>query len=54
MRRSYKLGLIVLALLGIVAFTVPSKKNPDKKQDFSSTNAKIESWWNITQKENRY
>lgn len=32
MRRSYKLGLIVLALLGIVAFTVPSKKNPDKKQ----------------------
>jgi len=32
MRRSYKLGLIVLALLGIIAFTVPSKKNPDKKQ----------------------
>lgn len=32
MRRSYKLGLIVLALLGIVAFTVPSKKNPDKQQ----------------------
>lgn len=32
MRRSYKLGLIVLTLLGIVAFTVPSKKNPDKKQ----------------------
>ena len=32
MRRYYKLGLIVLALLGIVAFTVPSKKNPDKKQ----------------------
>ena len=32
MRRSYKLGLIVLALLGIVAFAVPSKKNPEKNQ----------------------
>ena len=36
MRRSYKLGLIVLALLGIVAFTVPSKKNPDKKQNMEN------------------